>query len=300
MSLVPKQFLQRDELSVSENIVYRNFNILLVVVLIDIAIVALPMLTIQHAWPLRIILVEAILFIIFMALHMRGHLLLARYGSFIVILVLQVTACVIHGRQNGFDYVFYAIAVLPTLFFEKPLHYLSLFAVSVLTLIGVHYTYAVTKPLLIIPGDFIFYWNLFSTASIILLVMYIFKSGYERGQLKLQSQHDLMAHQKEEIEVINNNLEQIIIDRTEKIKDQESRISHFAFINAHKVRSPLARIMGLLNLIDLDKNKDHAITECLPKLRESAEELNEMLREVNYTLNGIRKEQHVRERKDAD
>jgi signal transduction histidine kinase len=263
---------------------------LLAVVLINIAIVSLPLLTLEERWPLRIILVEVIFFIIFMALHIRGHLMVARYGSFIVVLALQSTACVIHGRQNGFDYLFYAIAVLPTLFFDKPRHYLSLFAVSVVALIAVHYTYKVTQPLLIIPGDFIFYWNLFSTASIILLVMYIFKSGYERSQLKLQSQHDVMAHQKEEIEVINNNLEQIVIDRTEKIKDQESRISHFAFINAHKVRSPLARIIGLLNLIDLDNNKDHAITECLPKLRASAEELNDMLREVTHTLNGIRKE----------
>jgi signal transduction histidine kinase len=183
--------------------------------------------------------------------------------------------------------VFYAIAVLPTLFFEKPAQYLSLFAVSVAMLLGVHYAYTVTQPLLIIPGDFIFYWNLFSTAAIILLVMYIFKSGYERAQKKLLTQHEAMAHQKEEIEVINNNLEQIIIDRAEKIKDQESRISHFAFINAHKVRSPLARIIGLLNLIDLDKDKDHAITECLPKLRMNAEELNEMLQEVTRTLNGI-------------
>lgn len=290
MSLIPKQFFHRDELSASQNIVYRNFNILLVVVLIDIAIVTLPLLTLELRLPLKIITVESILFIIFMILHIRGYLLLARYGSFIVILLVQSTACIIHGKTNGFDYVFYAIAVLPTLFFEKPRHYLTLFAISVATLLAVHYAYEVTEPLLVIPGDFIFYWNLFSTASIIVFVMYIFKSGYERTQKKLQMQHDMMAHQKEEIEVINNNLEQLIIDRTEKIKDQESRISHFAFINAHKVRSPLARIIGLLNLIDLDNDKDHAFKECLPKLRTNADELNEMLREVNSTLDGIRRE----------
>jgi signal transduction histidine kinase len=125
--------------------------------------------------------------------------------------------------------------------------------------------------------------------------MYIFKSGYERTQKKLLEQHNVMAHQKEEIEVINNNLEQLIVDRTEKLKDQETRITKFAFINAHKVRSPLARIMGLLNLIKIEKDKTSAIEEYLPKLQSNAEELNEMLREVSVTLNEIKIENGKKE-----
>jgi signal transduction histidine kinase len=290
MSLIPKVFLQNDELTLGQNVVYRNFNILLAVALIDVTFIIFQLLKLEQTWPMWIILPEYVLLISFLILHIRGYLLIARYGTFFVILTAQSMACIIHGKANGFDYVFYAIAVLPALFFEKPRHYLPLFAVSVATLLGIHHVYTVTQPLLTIPGDFIFYWNLFSTAAVILLVMYTFKSGYERAQKRLIDQRDVIAHQKEEIEGINNNLEQIIIDRTEKIKDQESRISHFAFINAHKVRSPLARIMGLLHVIDLDKNKDHAFQECLPKLRSNAEELNVMLREVSHTLNEIKNE----------
>ena len=36
----------------------------------------------------------------------------------------------------------------------------------------------------------------------------------------------MILHQKEEIEVINNNLEQIVMDHTEKIKEQESQITN--------------------------------------------------------------------------
>ena len=46
--------------------------------------------------------------------------------------------------------------------------------------------------------------------------------------------------------------------------------------------------MGLLNLIQIEKDKTSAIEEYLPKLQSNAEELNEMLREVSVTLNEIK------------
>jgi hypothetical protein len=43
----------------------------------------------------------------------------------------------------------------------------------------------------------------------------------------------------------------------------------------------------LLNLIDLEKNKASTFEEYLPKLRDNADELNAMLKEVSNTLNDI-------------
>jgi hypothetical protein len=282
-----KVFLYKDGLTLSQNSIYRNFNILLVIALLDLTVILFFLKDIQPRWPFQICVAEFVCLIALMFLHIRGYMMFARYSTFLVTLVVQATACTIHGRAAGFDYLFYALAVLPTLFFEKPGYYISLFMISIATMLIIQYTYTAGEPLVAIPGDFIYYWNIFFTGALILLVMYIFKSGYERTQKKLLTQHDVIAHQKEEIEVINNNLEQIIVDRSEKIKDQELRITKFAFINAHKVRSPLARIMGLLNLIHLEKDKVSALEEYLPTLRTNAEELNEMLREVSETLNGI-------------
>jgi hypothetical protein len=282
-----KLFLHKEDLTPGQNIIYRNFNILLFVALFDVALILFFLRDLQPRWPFQLCLAELVCLAVLMFLHVRGHLMFARYSSFLVTLVVQATACTIHGRTNGFDYLFYAQAVLPMLFFEKPTHYVSLFMISIATMLGIQYAYAHSEPLAVIQGDFMYYWNIFFTGALILLVMYIFKSGYERNQKQLLSQHNMIVHQKEEIEVINNNLEQIIVDRTEKIKDQEIRITKFAFINSHKVRSPLARIMGLLNLIELEKNKEGMFEEFLPTLRSNAEELNEMLREVSETLNGI-------------
>lgn len=292
MSSFFKIFLYRDGLTLSQNNIYRNFNILLVIALLDLTVIIFWLKDLDQRWPLQICTAEFAIFIALMFFHLKGYLMFARYGTFLITLVVQATACIIHGKTAGFDYLFYALAVLPTLFFEKRVHYISLFLISIASMLAIHYAYSMNTPLIVIPGDFIFYWNIFFTGALILLVMYIFKSGYERTQKKLLEQHEMMAHQKEEIEGINNNLEQIIVDRTEKIKDQESRINRFAFINAHRVRSPLARIIGLLNLIELEKNKNGTCEEYLPKLKSNAEELNEMLREVSITLNEIGHGEH--------
>lgn len=287
-------FCHKEGLSPEENIIYRNFNILLVVALVDLVVILSFLRGLEQRWPLYICGAEFFCFIVLLAVHAKGHMMFARYVTFLVTLVVQFTACLIHGKGAGFDFVFYALAVLPMLFFKTKIHYLSLFLISITAMLAIQYTYSLYEPLIIISGDFIYYWNIFFTASLILLVMYIFKNGYERNQGRLEEQHQMMVHQKEEIEGINNNLEQIIVDRTQRLKDQESKITQAAYINAHKVRSPLARIMGLLNLIALEKDRPGTCEEYLPALRSNAEELNEILREVSLTLYDISADANVR------
>ena len=63
-------------------------------------------------------------------------------------------------------------------------------------------------------------------------------------ELNLQKQKLTAAN--EEIRSMNENLEAIVKSRTEKIEFQKQQLSEFAFFNAHKVRGPLARIIGLI------------------------------------------------------
>jgi signal transduction histidine kinase len=284
-----KIFLSRKDLSANENNVYRNFNLLLAIALLDLIVIALSLKDITPDWPFKICVAEFVCYIVLMFFHVKGYLMSARYLTFIVSLLVQATACLTHGKTAGFDYLFYPIGLLPMLFFQQRMYYVSLFLASMIMMLTIQYGYTFVDPIVIIEGNFMFYWNIFFTGTLIFFVMYIFKTGYERTQEKLMHQHNLILHQKEEIEVINNNLEQIVVDRTEKIKEQESQITEFAFINAHKVRSPLARIMGILNLIHLEKNEKEIMKDYLPILKSNAEELNERLQEVSDTLNDIRK-----------
>jgi hypothetical protein len=100
------------------------------------------------------------------------------------------------------------------------------------------------------------------------------------------SEEELIASQ-EELTQINDNLNGLMQERTQTIIKQNQKFVHHAFINAHKVRSPLARIQGLVNLMkfeqsDLSENGK----EICRLLEKSSDELESVLREVRINLDG--------------
>jgi signal transduction histidine kinase len=98
------------------------------------------------------------------------------------------------------------------------------------------------------------------------------------------SQEELMASQ-EELTQINENLNDLVKERTLTIIDQNKKFVHHAFINAHKVRSPLARIQGLVNLLNYETHRlsDEAL-EIHRLLKASSIELDDILHEVKVNL----------------
>lgn len=272
-------------LNEEEDRIYRNFNLFLVIGLLDLIIVVGALVGIQPYWPLYLCALEFVGFLLMLYIHTKGYFLTARYISFFLALTLQAMASLTHGKGAGFDYIFYIITVLPMLFFSQKRHYITLSLISLSTLLAIQYFYTITTPIIILDTVFTFYWNILFTGVVIIIIIASFKKGYQKQQKSLLEQNRLILQQKEEIEVINNNLEQLVVDRTEKLKSHEQRFTEFAHINAHKVRSPLARILGLLNLIEIEKDKEKTMQEFLPSLKDNAEELNEILREVSVKLN---------------
>ena len=57
-----------------------------------------------------------------------------------------------------------------------------------------------------------------------------------------------------------------------------------AYINAHKVRSPLARILGLVNLIKYEVELKDDGKDLVNRLHFSTNELNDILKEVRVNL----------------
>jgi signal transduction histidine kinase len=100
------------------------------------------------------------------------------------------------------------------------------------------------------------------------------------------SQEELLASQ-EELTQINENLNNLVKERTLTIIDQNKKFVHHAFINAHKVRSPLARIQGLVNLMSYEsRHLNDDVREIQRLLEESSGELDDILREVKANLDG--------------
>ena len=105
----------------------------------------------------------------------------------------------------------------------------------------------------------------------------------QSSQEEIMAQRDSLASKNEEIESINANLERIVAARTLVLEEQNRRLAEYSFINAHKLRAPLASILGLINLFRID-----AITEeqrqMLHHLNKSAAELDDIVRSINRLL----------------
>jgi tetratricopeptide (TPR) repeat protein len=87
----------------------------------------------------------------------------------------------------------------------------------------------------------------------------------------------------EQIQSVNDNLENLVHERSEQIKIQNQRLKEYAFFNAHKVRGPLARILGIIQLIKID----HSLIESeklLDKLEDASNELDKTIGDINSIL----------------
>ena len=98
----------------------------------------------------------------------------------------------------------------------------------------------------------------------------------------LEAQNEEIIQQQEQIEQINASLEQTIKERTKQLEIQHMKLLDYAYFNAHKVRGPLARILGLTYL--LQKKPDDSPFEVIELIEVSARELDGVIREVNQSL----------------
>lgn len=78
---------------------------------------------------------------------------------------------------------------------------------------------------------------------------------------------------------INRNQKKIIEERTKEIAIKNKALLEISVLNAHDVREPLSRILGLINMID-DEQEEEIIKEVIPLLKISAEDLDVALKNV--------------------
>lgn len=110
-------------------------------------------------------------------------------------------------------------------------------------------------------------------------------------QEEISAQRDLVAQQNDSlmeaqriIELQNENLEQEVSDRTKELVEYNHQLEQFAFISAHNLRAPVARILGLGQILDLAKDNQKEKDEIFPKLIFTARELDEVVRDLNSIL----------------
>ena len=102
------------------------------------------------------------------------------------------------------------------------------------------------------------------------------------------AQNEEITQQRELIMMINEMLEKMVDERTAKIEQLNEKILDYAFFNAHRVRGPLARIMGLVNItrfLSLDSKEDvERMKDYVNKIDLSAHELDDIVKGINTLL----------------
>jgi len=87
-------------------------------------------------------------------------------------------------------------------------------------------------------------------------------------------QNDSLRYSQEETLSINENLEQLIDRRIQKIEEKNCQLEEYAFINAHILRGPVCRILGLVNLMQNEQPG-------LEQVSEKAHEVDKLIRKIN-------------------
>jgi ligand-binding sensor domain-containing protein/signal transduction histidine kinase len=98
-----------------------------------------------------------------------------------------------------------------------------------------------------------------------------------QSQEEVSAQRDLVARQ-------NENLEMEVSKRTNELVDYNQQLEQFAFIAAHNLRAPVARILGLGQLLEMVENTPEKKDEIYPKLVQTAHELDGVVKDLNTIL----------------
>lgn len=96
-------------------------------------------------------------------------------------------------------------------------------------------------------------------------------------------QSEELAKVNQEVRRINESLEQEVLNRSEKIRQQNQMLIEYAYFNAHNVRGPLARILGLAGLMESEPSAE-LVKEYNVRMHQSALELDKVVREINNKL----------------
>jgi len=105
----------------------------------------------------------------------------------------------------------------------------------------------------------------------------------EMANGELRRINELLTSNNVEIKMLNENLDELVKERSKKIEQQLRQLKNYANMNSHQVRAPLARILGLLGLLKMETDDEYKKIH-LTKLYESSQELDEVIRKMNRLL----------------
>ncbi|NMM47184.1 tetratricopeptide repeat protein [Marinigracilibium pacificum] len=118
---------------------------------------------------------------------------------------------------------------------------------------------------------------------------------------EIKIQHEEIEVQAEELKslnemqsMLNYDLEKKINDRTSELREMNRTLAKYAFYNAHKLRAPVASILGLVDLI-LRSDLTSKEYELVINLKKSADNLDATVHEIKDILEDEERKKQIKE-----
>jgi len=101
---------------------------------------------------------------------------------------------------------------------------------------------------------------------------------------EIESQHEELLQTHESVNELNKNLEKMVLERTAKIQAQNEMLLKYTYTNAHHLRGPVARLLGLISIHKLESNPDYDFF--FSKVEDQAKEIDDVVKQINSELEG--------------
>jgi signal transduction histidine kinase len=99
---------------------------------------------------------------------------------------------------------------------------------------------------------------------------------------EIEAQNEELLQSQQGLSELNNHLENLVNERTHEVKKQNEQLIRYAFSNAHHLRGPVARLLGLIQISKLDTELGYEIL--FDKIKAQTEEIDEVVRRINREL----------------
>jgi len=105
----------------------------------------------------------------------------------------------------------------------------------------------------------------------------------EDQKTEIETQAEKLAILNTKLSNLNASLENRIEVRTSQLKNQNHKLAEFAFMNAHQLRAPIARTVGLINLIQkIELPEDDQVL--INYLENCGKELDQITKDISRSL----------------
>lgn len=212
----------------------------------------------------------------------------AMINTFIMHLVALIIGFYAYKKIRTYNFNHYVLGSV-WLIFTIVYYYLFLIPALVVTneLLGMNQEIGMMNSYKSITSTMLFELTSTALVSSIFLIQLEMRRSLEDHKKNLvimvNKKTKALADANDELKSMNENLDHLVKERTQKVQEQYEQMLKYAYLNSHEVRAPLSRMQGLMSII-IQEQDIQSKMELIEKLKLSSEELDAIIIEMSQIL----------------